>query len=158
MKNKIVNLISTILFVVSLFLIARHFVITAKNRNNEPEPPAYMVDEDYPTTEIESSELDIDLGEVEIGKTISQKYVMRNSGDQPLVVMAINPDCNCTDFKISKWKADPRDSVVVSLFVNTADKKAGETELTTVMKVNTEERFYLLTLRCELVERRIKRR
>lgn len=149
MKNKIINVISAILIIVSLILIVRYFIVSNNYQNSSQQ--TYYEEEEYPMTQAECVNGTVDLGKVAIGNMISQKYVIRNTGENPLVVQSLSPDCNCTDYKVSQYVAQPRDSIVVTLYVDTEDKKLGETALNTVIQLNTEEKNYLLTLICELI-------
>ncbi|GEM_PF-4665700 len=87
----------------------------------------------------------IDLGNVSDHELISAKFIVRNDGLDTLYVDGINPDCNCTQFILGKNPIPPKDSSVLSLYVNTQNK-VGKNTIHTILSANTEERYYDLTM------------
>lgn len=87
----------------------------------------------------------IDLGNVSDHELISAQFIVVNNGLDTLYIDGINPDCNCTQFILGKNPVPPKDSSVLSLYVNTQNK-AGQNTIHTILSANTEERYYDLTI------------
>lgn len=147
MKIKWIDLLSGIIIIISLFFIIRYFAVSAKKESTKSK-----TEQEYMLTEAECKMNTVDVGHVKQNTTISQDFVFVNQGEHPLVLRAINPDCHCTDFKVSQYAASLNDSIVVTLFVDTDGKSKGETILNTVVQLNTLKEYYLLKLACEIVE------
>lgn len=87
----------------------------------------------------------IDLGNVSDHELISAQFVVVNDGLDTLYIDGVNPDCNCTQFILGKNQVPPKDSSVLSLYVNTQNK-VGQNTIHTILSANTEERYYDLTM------------
>ena len=152
MKNRLINIICGVLIITSLVIIARSLMAISKKSTREF--PQY-VDETKPSdplTEVDFEETLIDVGKLPADTTIYQNYTLKNIGIHPLIVYQISPDCNCTNYEISKGIAMPNDSIFVRLTVDTKNKHIGMFMINTVVSVNTAKRMYLLKLVGEVVK------
>ena len=101
-----------------------------------------MEDENYAKTTVECNLDAKDIGVVKSDTTVSFKYVFKNTGNDSLRVLFINPDCNCTSYEFSSWKVSANDSIVLTLEINMRNKRKGKFMLGTVVALNTEQRLY----------------
>ena len=93
----------------------------------------------------------IDLGDVNADTIIGADYFMINTGENELHVKYINPDCSCTKYESSSNTISPRDTLRISLYVNTKNKM-GSQKLSTVIRTNTSEQFHKITLKFRVKE------
>lgn len=96
-------------------------------------------------TSVKVIETLIDLGKVPSDTTVSASYHFINTGKDTLKVGFVNPDCMCTSYDLSNKVTLVGDTLAVTLRVNTKNK-IGEQKLKTVVKLNTKEKLYALTL------------
>lgn len=102
-----------------------------------------------PMTSVKVIEALIDLGKVSSDTTVSASYHFINTGKDTLKVGFVNPDCMCTSYDLSNKVTLVGDTLAVTLRVNTKNK-IGEQKLKTVVKLNTKEKLYALTLKMDV--------
>ena len=151
MKNRLVNIICGLLIAASLVVIIRSVISMSQKNFQSTKYKTIMKIADF-LTEIDFDEMLIDVGEISNDTIIYQSYTLRNSGAHPLIVYHVDPDCNCTNFEISKGMAMPNDSITINLTVDTKNKQIGRFMLNTVVQVNTKKQFYLLKLIGEVIK------
>lgn len=88
----------------------------------------------------------IDFDTVPDDTVLKAKFMLYNVGSHPLKIKSVNPDCTCTDYFLSKDSVNSGDSILLMLIYNTKNK-LGEQELYTILKMNTPEKMYKLTLK-----------
>lgn len=66
---------------------------------------------DGPQISVEKKEHD--YGEVLYGATVSNKFVIQNNGDRPLIIKDIHADCGCTNTVLEKKELDSGTSVEI---------------------------------------------
>ena len=77
------------------------------------------------------------------------EYNFINTGGHNLEIEYINPDCTCTDYKLSSKRVAPREQGTIQLVFNTEDR-IGQQEIFAIVKANTEDRFYRLLLKADV--------
>ena len=153
MKNKLLNIICGILITVSLVVIIKSLISMHKeHRKSTLQYEAANKPAD-PLTEVVFDDVLINVGTLSNDTTIYQSYTLRNSGTNPLFVYHVDPDCNCTNYELSKNIAMPNDSILIHLTVDTKNKHLGMFMLNTVVQINTEKKLYRLRLVGEVVKR-----
>lgn len=91
----------------------------------------------------------VDFGNVPSDTLLEVRFVLRNTGDYPLVVYYVNPDCSCTGYTLSKPVARPGDTLSIALRLSTRHK-IGRQKLYTVVRANTAEQMYRLLLKADV--------
>lgn len=94
----------------------------------------------------------INVGKVRNDTIVSASFRLANTGQNPLFINYINPDCMCTSYDYSCDTISAGDTLRVNLHVNTKDKH-GEQKLVTIVKLNTEEKMHKLTLKMDVVNK-----
>lgn len=152
-KKDIVNalcilfiLLSGIVMVKSLLSLKRSNEISDKERTEIKNDPLTMVDFD---------EGIINVGDIPRDTIIHHGWVFRNIGEKPLIVYFVSPDCNCTDYAVSKKVALPGDTLQIRLTVDTKNKK-NRFMLNTVVRMNTEKGLYVLRLEGNITDREVQ--
>ena len=79
------------------------------------------------------------------GDTLNVMYRLVNTGKDSLYILDINPDCTCTDFRISSYSAAPEDTVELKLVIDT-NNKFGKNLIHVVIQSNTEEKYDMIKL------------
>lgn len=69
---------------------------------------------------------DHDYGEVLYGTTVSNKFLIRNTGDKPLIIKNIHADCGCTNTALEKKELMPGDSVEIVASFETTGLDSGK--------------------------------
>lgn len=97
-------------------------------------------------TKIRWNHKTIDFGKVSNDTLIEANFRLYNNDTLPLIIKYVNPECGCTNFKISKKIILAQDSCEISLFLNTKNKKGYQRIITTVC-TNSKQKFSKLTLK-----------
>ena len=96
-------------------------------------------------TDIKFDKKVINLGDATNDTLLTAKYKFYNTGNSPLIIEYVNPDCICTKYEISKDTVLPNDSAFIKLYLDTHDKY-GEVKLYSTVCANTKTKFYKLTM------------
>ncbi len=105
-----------------------------------------------PVTDAKIIDKSIVLGNVPVDTVVNMKYRIVNTGQDILKVLNVNPDCSCTDFKISAVTVLPQDTTDIILIYDTKDR-IGENKINAIVKLNTQRRMYKITAYINVVER-----
>lgn len=62
------------------------------------------------------------LNAVKAGEKVNARYVLYNTGNRPLFIEYVNPDCSCTGYEVSDSVTYPGDSLEIVLKFNSAGK------------------------------------
>ena len=92
----------------------------------------------------------IKLGKIKRGKLVKQNFEFVNNSKNSVLILSVDPSCNCTKVSNDK-KIDPNEKGKVSFLINTKDKQAGKNTVTAVVKTNGEIAFFYLVLEFELI-------
>lgn len=68
---------------------------------------------------------DHDYGEVLYGATVSNKFVIQNTGDKPLIIKNIHADCGCANTVLEKKELAPESSAEIIASFETTGLDAG---------------------------------
>ncbi|SHE32007.1 Protein of unknown function [Bacteroides faecichinchillae] len=91
----------------------------------------------------------VNFGVVPADTVLKAKFILYNVGKYPLKIEGVNPDCSCTDYFLSDDIVSVGDSTLLVLIYSTKDK-LGEQELHTIIKMNTTEKMYKVTLKADI--------
>ena len=149
MRKYLLEIICTIVIVLSLFIVVLRFC------NPDVKNYASQYDTDdvdtidnvqFPLTDISIlNKIEYYEGNCSTDTTISARYVIRNIGNNPLVIQYVNPNCSCTKYTVSKQITSPGDTVSVVLNMDTYGK-TGRNTVTATLKANTAQELYILRL------------
>ena len=67
---------------------------------------------------IEIDESNFDFGFAPEGTFMVHEYVIRNIGDEPLIIKRVRTTCGCTSAPVKKTKIDPGDSTTITIIFN----------------------------------------
>lgn len=113
-----------------------------------------MVQKDtIPMSNLAFSLKKVSFGKVPDDTILKAKFLLYNTGEAPLKIINVNPECSCTDYQLSKSEIIVGDSALLTICVNTQNKY-GKQEIRTVLKANTPESMYLLTVLADVYEKR----
>lgn len=90
-----------------------------------------------------------DFGTIHKDATLSAKYNFVNVGTKPVHIEMVKPDCQCTKYELSRKDLMPGDSAYIVLYLNT-ENKLGPQAIYSVVKADTYERMYKLTLKVDI--------
>lgn len=149
MKNNILKIILVCIIIFSLtfavFLIYKSNNKTIKYlQNNKSE-----IAQEYPITDMKVVNQVINFGSVPEDTVLKAIYTVVNTGEHPLYIEYINPDCNCTGVEYSKEAIPPKDSIKVSLLLDTKGKN-GVQILHSVIKANTHDPMRRITMKVKV--------
>ncbi len=100
-------------------------------------------------TKLEFTQRMVDFGKVSTDTLLVAEYNFKNKGTHDLVIEYINPDCICTDYKLSSKEVAPQEKGTIQLIFNTKDK-IGQQKIYAIVKANTEDQFYRLLLKADV--------
>lgn len=142
MKTRMTLFFSILMLTWGIFFLSRfssgHQAVSENNSKNK--------------TTIRIIEPVINVGKVRTDTIVSVSFRIANTGQNPLYINYINPDCMCTSYDYTCDTISTGDTLRVNLHVNTKDKY-GEQKLVTIVKLNTEEKMHKLTLKMEVVNK-----
>ena len=98
-----------------------------------------------PSTTIEINNRNLNLGEIKQGDIVKADFIIKNSGDELLIIYNINPDCLCSDAILTKNIIQPNDTAKISLMVNTKGK-SGFYNISSTITANTKDAYYVKVL------------
>lgn len=107
-------------------------------------------EEIQPITTIVFEERIIDIGDVAPDTILTQDYQFKNTGDYNLKIDFIQTDCSCSDYKINSETIPPGEKGYIKLFLDTSNK-VGKQIIHATMSCNTDDKFYLFILKCNVV-------
>lgn len=101
-------------------------------------------------TDLKFAENVVDLGNIKTVDTLLvAHYTFKNTGNSPLLIEYINPDCSCTDYEYSKDTIPVNGDGFINLKFDTKNK-VGPQKVYAVVKANTKDKFYRLLLKVNL--------
>ncbi|MBS4013005.1 MAG: DUF1573 domain-containing protein [Bacteroidetes bacterium] len=104
-----------------------------------------------PATEISFENRIIDFGNVTSDTILTANFYFKNTGNHPLVIAYVHPDCSCTNFSIREDTIEPKENSLISVEFNTFGRYGYQTIFAT-LACNSQERFHLLSLKCNITE------
>ena len=75
-----------------------------------------------PLTEVRIKNKVVKLNAVRTGEKVTARYVLYNTGNNPLFIEYVNPDCSCTGYEVSDSITFPGDSLQIMLKFDTTGK------------------------------------
>ena len=153
MKQKIITIFCLSIIFFSILYAAKSFFSQQKSSQNPDENDLNIESYSDPLTEAFFDNKMIDIGDVYQNTIVFQDFVLKNTGEYPLIIYYVSPDCNCTDYFLSTQVAIPGDSIVITLEVNMKNKDKGMFMLNTVLRANTSDQMYRLRLQGNLLNR-----
>lgn len=95
---------------------------------------------------------DHDFGNVLYGATVSSKFVIKNTGDKPLIIKNIHADCGCTNTVLDKKELNPGSSVEIIASFETTGLDPGRKAKKIYIETNDESNpSTVLTLFADVV-------
>lgn len=107
--------------------------------------------EALPTANLFFSNKIVDFGIVPADTILEAHYMLYNVSDNLLKIENVNPDCSCTEYRLSKNIIQPNDSAMLTLILNT-NNKVGKYELKTILKANTPGKMYILKMKANILD------
>ncbi len=104
-----------------------------------------------PLTEVRIKNKVVNLNAVRTGEKVTARYVLYNTGNNPLFIEYVNPDCSCTGYEVSDSITFPGDSLQIMLKFDTTGK-AGINFMSAVVKANTSTALYKLSFVVDVLE------
>ena len=143
-EKRIYSSIIIVSFIALIFPVLR---MSIKDKNTEE----IDLVESLPMANLFFSNKVVDFGMVPSDTILKAHYMLYNVSDNLLKIEYVNPDCSCTDYRLSKNIIQPNDSAMLTLILNTSNK-IGKYELKTILKANTPGKMYILKMRANVFE------
>lgn len=91
----------------------------------------------------------LDIGDVVVGTQVCHEFIIKNTGDEPLVITELGRSCNCTEVTINTNTIKPGGKAIMTVKVDTRGK-TGKTAINVFVRDNTqdEENFIQLIMNC----------
>lgn len=127
------------------------------NRSNAAQnPSAAQGDEVFqkrndPLTDLDFDSKIVDFSDVPSDTILNAVFVIKNTGDKPLIIYNVNPDCSCTGYSLSKYNIAVADTASLTLMVDTKNKH-GQNVLNTTIKANTDKGLYNLRVKANVIK------
>lgn len=107
-------------------------------------------DKNYPVTTVTLDRNTFDFGAVKLNSEALAEFVIKNTGDNPLVIQEIFMSSHVTVISKPKENLDPGKSGIITLRYDTS--KLGPIVKTITIKVNTLEKILPINLKGKVVE------
>lgn len=85
------------------------------------------------------------FGKVKRDTIITNKFIIKNTGNKPLILKDHRISCNCTNVKISKKIINPRDTACVELKLDTRNKN-NYVNIYCILIFNTKQKYYKISM------------
>lgn len=79
-----------------------------------------------------------DLGKVKAGETVEITYVVKNTGDKPLIISSVSPGCGCTVAEKPEQPILPGEKDKIVAKFNSAGQSEGEHKKVVTVMANTK--------------------
>jgi hypothetical protein len=87
-----------------------------------------------------------DLGKIPKDTVVKARFHFTNTGTSPLIIKEVNTECMCTGYLIGKDTIQANEKAYIELTFN-SENKQGHYKIYTVVKTNTYDALYKLTLK-----------
>ncbi len=144
-KDTIVKML--LVFVTVLFVLWIILLLYSENRSSSVslmKRTQPLTEELKPLTSMSILDTVTNIS-VEQGDTLTVTYKIVNTGVDSLFISNINPDCGCTDYKISSKSSGTSDTLSLNVLVDTKGK-FGDNLIHIVLEANTPEKMYMVRL------------
>lgn len=91
-----------------------------------------------PLTTVVTSPVTYKVGDIPKGTVIEHIFLIKNTGDNPLVIYDIIPDCTCTDCSLSHKLVMPNEQTSITATVDTKNKN-GIFIVNVIIRANSQE-------------------
>lgn len=135
--------ISIILSLCFLIITCRH---VPNNSGHNLTPAINNENKDTSLSRILFKSKIIDLEPISVDSTMTAKFIFTNVGSKNLIIEYVNPDCTCSNYKLSSNTISPGDTGFVQLEVE-SNGFSGQKKVYAIMATNTEDRFYKILLK-----------
>lgn len=113
------------------------------------ESPSEMVIGEFTTIEVQHV---YDEGDVAKGALIKEEIKIKNTGDYPLVIAAVQPSCSCTVSEFSKEPIAPGETTIISAEVNTDKTGVGRISKPINITANTRPSTTTITIKANVID------
>lgn len=103
-----------------------------------------------PLTTVSFSETTFDFGKIKQGETVKHKFVITNTGTNPLILENVKPSCGCTALDWPKDPIAPGKSGEIEAQFNSTGKSGAQLKNITIT-LNTAEHLERLTFTGEVI-------
>jgi hypothetical protein len=121
-------------------------LINKYGKGAHEHPPALSTDDQVkrdeevkklPKTTMEVAETKFDFGKMKDGDVVSHDYVIKNTGNAPLMVANVQTSCGCTAPSFPKEPVMPGQEAIITLEFNSAGKE-GQVVKNALIIANTD--------------------
>ena len=93
-----------------------------------------------------------DFGIVKSGNPLNARYYLINRGNTDIKINDLRTDCICTEFFISNYTIQPKDSIYIELTLDTKSVPYGEHKIYAIVNADTDTKLYKLTLKAVITK------
>jgi len=97
-----------------------------------------------------------EFGVVKADTLLSARFHFVNVGKDTVHIDYVNPECSCTSYLLSKQDLAPRDTAYIDIAYNTKGK-FGAQKAYVIVRANTKEQMYKLTINVDVWDERYVR-
>lgn len=98
-------------------------------------------------TSLSFDKLSYDFGDVVAEKENMTEFVVKNTGDKPLVITDVSASCGCTMPKKPEGPILPGETDVIEVVFKSKPGQLNEIKKTITVTANTEEKIHMLEIR-----------
>lgn len=145
----------SLFFVIWLFFLFWKINIKERVENTTalyPKVVEELQNDTIPLTNLRIKNKIIKLDGIKEGVLTNARYIIYNTGSNPLFIEYVNPDCSCTGYEVSDSITYPGDSLEIVLKFNSAGK-IGANFMNAVVKANTPVALYKLSFMVNVTEK-----
>lgn len=126
--------------------------LKTSNQSKASSPKPVIAEKKHELTSLRFENKVVDIGEISDDTTINADYIFRNTGNKPLFIYNVNPNCICTAHMLSKKAVAPNDTGKLTLIFNSKDKY-GEQIIYSTLEANTMDKLYRVILKTKIAEK-----
>ena len=140
-------ILQTFSVIALIWLAVLVYINSISHKTSEPMP---IESSEYPLTIIDIPDDLQGLGKIVQGEQVIAAYTINNTGKEVLHIENVNPDCTCTDYKLSSDLVPVGGSSILTLYVDTK-YKIGPNQIYATLTCNTDEKFHFVKLYFDVV-------
>ena len=93
------------------------------------------------------------VGDVKLGQSVEIPFVVKNTGDKPLIISSVTPGCGCTVAEKPEQPIMPgKEERIVAKFNSEGQSEGGHTKSLTVVANTQPSTNYILTFQANVVK------
>ena len=125
----------------TLLLLPVLFIFVFPNSTHANSPKLYLPVSSY------------DFGEIYEGQTVGRVFILKNTGEAPLEIISVTPDCKCTKVRISTVQIKPCKQAELRITFSSRDQRGSFTNIVIIETNDPVEPVKMIKIKGTVVKK-----